>query len=272
MSFVLRTVRSAAEGWRDLIEIVKSDFLTYFLLLLYSREKAAVCFIFLLVSSIFIGVFCIGPTLLCTSKTDSYDIENVAELGKDKLISVFGTVYDISKYIDRHPGGSNIMSYLGKDVSRIFPRLPASELPEYCIDRSKNMSLFEDVRCSQMSAEDYIRGVPCHNSSDAVGVQRFKKKFEKYEEGKLVIPQWKLMKKGMPDGTMFIVLGDSVYNVTQYVDLMRDPETLLFDSNEISDHENAFLNKVLHDLIFHKLNEDASVIFREMLFADELKE
>jgi hypothetical protein len=53
-------------------------------------------------------------------------------------VIVHGVIYDVDNLINRHPGGvKGIIDYLGKDASRVFPRLPPVYLPE-----KVNKSLF----------------------------------------------------------------------------------------------------------------------------------
>jgi len=59
------------------------------------------------------------------------DISALLSEGK-KIVILFGAVYDLSKYINKHPGGKDIInSYLGKDATEKF--VSVGHLTKSCV-------------------------------------------------------------------------------------------------------------------------------------------
>ena len=94
------------------------------------REKVALFIIMVSCSVFFVGAFGFVPLLLCKEDT-IFSLQDVwLQIGQSWVI-VHGVIYDVDNLINRHPGGvKGIIDYLGKDASRVFPRLPPVYLPE----------------------------------------------------------------------------------------------------------------------------------------------
>ena len=191
------------------------------------REKIAIFILFLVVSVAFIVGVCLLPQLICVESDQFYGIDQIEEKG---WTIVFGKVYSLQKYSQRHPGGSKSLEmYMGKDASSLFPRLPPTELPPTCLNmmmsdesvfNETNSLMLQNITCSGVSPEDELRyGMPCHTT--VVGRDQLTDKLGEYEEGDFVIPGYDLQSTGLPDGAQFIQIEDRIYNVTQYVDRLR---------------------------------------------------
>lgn len=192
------------------------------------REKVAIFFLFLLISGIFVSAVSLVPIFVCTDSEEYFDMDQVAE---NQWTTVFGKVYDLEDFIDVHPGGSAVIrNYRGYDASRLFARLPPTELPSHCLSNHLNASVFnetnslelQNITCKPPSAEEKLRygdDGACHTT--VVGRERMDELLGQYHTGDLVIPEWLLGPSGLPDGTQYIMIDQSIYNVTKYLDQLK---------------------------------------------------
>lgn len=63
-----------------------------------------------------------------TTPTTTYTIAEVSQhsTGSDCWLILDNSVYDVTSFIPRHPGGNAILSWCGKDATRMFAAHPAS--------------------------------------------------------------------------------------------------------------------------------------------------
>ena len=174
-------------------------------------------------------------------------------------------------YADLHPGGRiSLEKYYGDDASKLFPRLPPAELPDYCLSDLLNETVFneqnvlgiQNVTCGYQSAEDQLRfSSPegaCHLS--VIGGEGITQSFEEYYEGEWVIPAWDLGEKIKME---YVIIDDLVYNVTGYIEnLMQDGELTLNINHRTN--EFAYLTEALHVLVVNQRDGDATDIFYDM--------
>ena len=161
------------------------------------REKVATCVVMFLTSVVFVGGFGFVPLFFC-KETTLYSWEDiwsqnsgVFSFHRDAWTVINGIIYDVEPFISKHSGGSQgIVQFLGKDASRLFPRLPASELPPYCLNPDKDKAAFDTTVCTDLSDLDELVGVPCHNF--VVGPEGIKVAMGDYQRGILVHPHSKL--------------------------------------------------------------------------------
>mmetsp|Transcript_12488 Transcript_12488/g.20572 ORF Transcript_12488/g.20572 Transcript_12488/m.20572 type:complete len:1101 (-) Transcript_12488:1600-4902(-) len=220
------------------------------------REKVAICFVVFLASAFFVGIFGFIPVMLCQERT-VYTLEAVQERTTENWIAVKGTVYDVTELFERHPTGpAGVEAFLHDDASRMFPRIPPVALPDMC----KNMAKFEeseelrsaDPVCSAMTAEDKKNGIPCHTF--VTGMNATAKYLGEFEQG--------VQAHAGPDlsdspFTFWVSIHDRVYNVTDYVNSIRNEQTKQIEK----DHPMAYLEPTLNNLVINKLNEDATELF-----------
>jgi hypothetical protein len=190
------------------------------------REKVAIFVIFLFISAMFVVMVSLVPVYICVESDEYFDRTQVAKKGWN---SIFGKVYDLEHFVDLHPGGAaTLEKYFGLDTSRLFARLPPTELPSFCLSDLLNETVFnatnslglQDLHCSSTEEEMFQYGdAACHVSF--AGIDEIRQKLGKYEEGVLVIPVWDIGPNGLPDGTQVITIDRTVYNVTQYMDGLR---------------------------------------------------
>ena len=190
------------------------------------REKVAIFVIFLFISAMFVVMVTLVPVYICVESDEYFDRTQVAKKGWN---SIFGKVYDLERFVDLHPGGAaTLEKYFGLDTSRLFARLPPTELPSFCLSDLLNETVFngtnslglQDLHCSSTEEEMFQYGdAACHVSF--AGTKEIHEKLGKYEEGVLVIPGWDIGPNGLPDGTQVITIDRTVYNVTQYMDGLR---------------------------------------------------
>ena len=192
------------------------------------REKVAIFFLFLLISAIFVSAVSLVPIFVCTESVEYYDMDQV---GENRWTSVFGKIYDLEDFFDVHPGGTAVIrNYRGYDASRLFARLPPTELPSYCLSSHLNASVFngtnslqlQNITCMPPSVEEKLRygdDGACHTTM--VGSESLDELLGQYQAGELVIPEWVLGSNGLPDGTQYIVIDQSVYDVTKYLDQLK---------------------------------------------------
>jgi len=193
------------------------------------REKVAIFWILIFFSCLFVVMVTAIPVYICAPSRDYFDIDQLGEKG---LTTVFGNVYDLEAYMDLHPGGIyTLEKFIGADASRIFPRLPPTELPAFCLsDRLKsNETIFnetnilglQNLTCLITEAEIDKIGEPdaCHTSF--AGIEAMDEKLGEYKQGKLVVNAWDIGMNGLPDGTQAIRIGLDVYNVTNYLNSLE---------------------------------------------------
>ena len=159
-------------------------------------------------------------------------------------------------FSQQHPGGSQLVSDLwGKDASHLFPRLPPSQLPSFCVDESKTDFL---TRNSSPICDTSIEH--CH--SMVIGRKAVRDRFFSYSAGKTKVSQDDL------NAMQWIQINDSIYNVTTYVESLRNKVHI--DSDP--DHPNAFLYRPMHDMILARLNGDATDFYHSVFDTDTMKE
>ena len=159
--------------------------------------------------------------------------------------------------IHRHTGGvGTIHDFLGKDASKIFPRIPPADLPNRCLanQTSGSMENLSEPKCVGFSKEDVLLDLPDHCHSFATGTYGIEKLMGQYRKGTLA---YSLSYLADQDEFDWIVVNSHVYDVTEYVKNMKDPSSYKIDE----DSRNAYLNENLNKMIIHKLNEDATKVF-----------
>lgn len=176
---------------------------------------------------------------------------------------MYGNLYNLGAFETRHPGGAEtIRDYHGKDASHRFPRLPMGWLPDECMNTNKTeyiKATFIEPVCD-LSTDELEENTFCHTNQ--AGLDSVRRLLSDYREGALVVPQWELGK----DEQQWIRIDKNIYNVTQYVDSIRDPATRRINTSP--DHPNALLNQQLHLVLVNKLNQDATSVFYDV-FQDD---
>lgn len=183
----------------------------------FYREKVTICMIAMLASAIVVGGIGFLPVYMCRG-SDFYTEQEIWKQERKAWITVFGKIYDMKGYVDRHPGGrKGILDFLGNDASRLFPRLPPARLPVACLNTSKSEFLLENIKptCPLLTREDELKGVPCHDT--LVGKSTFENRFRSLKTADLVIPAWR---RG-DNGRKWIQIGKTIYDITQYMDGLR---------------------------------------------------
>lgn len=220
------------------------------------REKVAICFVVFLASVFFVGIFGFIPVLLCQERT-VYTLEAVQERTTENWIAIKGTVYDVTGLFERHPTGpSGVEAFLHDDASRMFPRIPPVALPDMC----KNLAKFEENEalrstepvCKDMAAEDKKNGIPCHTFM--TGMNATAKYMGEFEQGVQAHAGPTLSESPF---TFWVSIHNRVYNVTDYVNSIRNEQTKQIEK----DHPMAYLEPTLNNLVINKLNEDATELF-----------
>ena len=138
----------------------------------------------------------------------------------------------------------------------MFPRIPPVALPDMC----KNMAKFEaseelrspDPVCKDMTAEDKKNGIPCHTF--VTGMNATAKYMGEFEQGVQAHAGPTLSESPF---TFWVSIKDRVYNVTEYVNSIRNEQTKQIEK----DHPMAYLEPTLNNLVINKLNEDATELF-----------
>ena len=227
------------------------------------REKVAICFCVFVASVFFVGAFGFIPILLCRERT-VYTLPDVQERVDENWIVLNGYVYDVTGLFDRHPTGpAGIEAFLHDDASRLFPRLPPAVLPDYCVNPSKfenNAELQSTVPvCSDFTGEDLKNGLPCHDF--VAGINATAKYMGEFEKGVRAHDEQELINSAF---TFWVSIKDRVYNVTEYVNNIRNEQTKQIEK----DHPHAYLEQKLNNLVINKLNEDATELF-DSLFPDD---
>lgn len=172
---------------------------------------------------------------------------------------MFGRIYDVKEYADAHPGGDQIRDLVASDASKLFPRRPAGRLPSVCTDREKDLP--RDPSCDEFTALDVLVGLQCHTTM--VGFGGVDEKMGGYERGVLAHRPRDL--EADPFTKDWIVVYGRVYNVTSYVESIRDEVTGKIDVES----ENAYLSEDLNSLIVNKMGQDATMVY-EALYDDDV--
>ena len=240
------------------------------------REKFTIFLIFLIASGAFVATVTVLPLYVCVESEEYYDQEQVARRG---WTTIHGKVYNMKDYADIHPGGRTSMErYYGEDASKLFPRIPPAELPNYCLSNLLNETVFnetnslgiQNVTCGYQSPEDQLRfSSPegaCH--LNIVGGDDITEKFEEYYEGEWVIPGWDLGRKIKME---YIVIDDLVYNITGYIENLMQDGGLTLNINHKT-NEFAYLAEALHVLVVNQRNGDATNIFYDLFRSPEDQE
>jgi hypothetical protein len=192
------------------------------------RQKVTICFLFFLVSAVFAAAVTLVPMFICNESEQYYDMDQVEKNG---WTTVFGKVYNLEEFIDVHPGGSAVLrEFRGVDASRLFARLPPTELPSFCLSDHLSASVFnetnslglQNITCQLPSADEillYGEEGNCHKT--LAGTESMDERLGQYQEGELVIAGRDRGLNGLPDGTQVILIDNIFYNVTKYLDQLR---------------------------------------------------
>jgi chitin synthase len=229
------------------------------------REKVAICFCVFLTSAFFVGIFGFVPVLLCQERL-VYTLENVQERITEDWIVVHGTVYDVTEFFNRHPGGPHgVEAFLHDEASRMFPRLPPATLPPMCLNQAKFQDSEElqntDPFCEDFTDEDKKNGLTCHTF--VTGMNATNKYMGEYEKGVLAHDGSILAASPF---TFWVSIHERVYNVTRYINEIRNDQTKQIEK----DHPMAYLEPTLNNLIVNKLNEDATELFKSVYPDDRI--
>ena len=165
----------------------------------------------------------------------------------------------MKEYMDVHPGGDQIQQVIGRDASKYFPRRPVGRLPNVCIN--SDIELSTTPVCDEFDDLDELMKTHCHTSS--VGYSGLEKSFGNYERGTLAHRKVNLQNR--PD-TDWIMIYNRIYNVTRYIEGLRDEVTDEIDTKS----ENAYLSKDLTRLVINKRGQDATKVY-EALFSNDIQ-
>merc|ERR1719356_240879 len=97
-----------------------------------------------------------------------------------------------------------------------------------------------------------VNGVPCHTFM--AGMNKTAAIMGDFKQGDLAHDGKKLVDSPF---TFWLSIRDRVYNVTRYINDIRNPQTMQIEKN----HPMAFLEPNLNNLVINKLNEDATELF-----------
>lgn len=164
-------------------------------------------------SAIVVGGIGFLPIYFCRN-SGLYTKEDIWQQKGKAWVVIFGKVYDMKNFIDRHVGGrEGVLQFLGNDATKLFPRIPAVQLPSLCLNLNKGQFFTDNSEpvCAEFTNLDIVTNLPCHDS--IVGLREVRNRMKDYKTGDLVIPRWQLGDNGM----QWIRVGKSIYNVTQYV-------------------------------------------------------
>ena len=178
------------------------------------REKVALCIVVFWVSALLVGLFGFVPLFFCT-ETDTYTFQDIWAKDREAWTVIHGTIYDMKDYMNIHPGGSTaIVDWLGKDVGKMFPRMPAADLPDKCLNTDKDLENFSQYQCVDMTDLDKLLGLPCHKdvSKARLGVDKW---FGDYKVGQLAFSGSTLQNDS--NDWDWIVIQDRVYNVSSRI-------------------------------------------------------
>mmetsp|Transcript_3655 Transcript_3655/g.8103 ORF Transcript_3655/g.8103 Transcript_3655/m.8103 type:complete len:1279 (-) Transcript_3655:212-4048(-) len=221
------------------------------------REKVAIFIIMLFASACFIGVSGVIPMVLCRETTVFTMDEIQARDRAEDWTVIFGAIYDINDYSNVHPGGEEIRNLIAKDASKVFPRRPAGTLPSVCINRQLELS--KEPECDEFDEVDQLVKLHCHSS---IGFRGVNKAMGKYERGVFAHRLNDLQNDPYTD---WFMIYNRIYNVTKYIDSIKDEESKEIDTES----ENAYLSKDLNKLIINKRGEDATLVY-EALYEDDV--
>ena len=192
------------------------------------REKVAIFLLFLMISCGFVVGISLLPIFLCEESEEHFD---ELQVGAKGWTSVHGRIYDLEEFQNLHPGGFQpLQNYYGEDASDVFPRLPPTELPEICLSKKLNETVFnatnilglQNITCRAAPPVDleFQYGDLCHYG--VVGIEEMEEKMGEFEQGWLVIPGFDLGPGGFADdGSPYIILDNYVYNVSSYIQGLR---------------------------------------------------
>ena len=231
------------------------------------REKVTICLLVLFLSILVVGGVGFLPVLLCRD-SDLLTQQEIWSLSDGAaLTSIFGRIYDMSGFMNRHPGGiQGIAKFLGNDATKLFPRLPPANLPQYCLsqDSAKVSYLVQNSvpSCPLLTTVDKLQGLQCHDT--LLGPRDVQSQLATYHAGDLVIPSWRLGENGM----QWVQIDKTIYNVTQYIDGLKEDVTHVTDDPA---HPNAFLYEPLHRLIVNLVNKDATGVYNDLFETDQYK-
>lgn len=225
------------------------------------REKVSIFMIMMFFSACFIGVSGVIPMVLCRETTVFTADEIRARSRVEDWTVIFGTIYDIKEYVNVHPGGEDSMKqFIGKDASKVFPRRPPGRLPSQCINGEKEELASRDPTCDEFDDVDRLVNLQCHTSS--VGFRGINKALGEYERGVLAHRPSNLE---FDVHTEWLIIYNRVYNVTRYIDSLKDEVTGKIDPES----DNAYLNDDLNSLILNKRGQDATAVY-EALYDDDV--
>ena len=136
----------------------------------------------------------------------------------------------------------------------------------YCLNTTKTdyLARTQIPHCPQLTGIDALKGRLCHDW--LVGTFRIEEQIRGYREAKLVVSSWDLGK----DKMKWVRINKNVYNVTQYINGLRNSKTQTIDKDH--SHPNAYLYKQLHLLIFYSLGPNATELYNELFDTDKYLE
>ena len=170
---------------------------------------------------------------------------------------IFGAIYDIESYADVHPGGDQIRDLIAKDASKVFPRRPPGDLPFQCLNPDKPFS--REAACDDFDEVDRLVGLHCHA---AVGFRGVDRATGDYEKGVLAHRPRNLRHDVH---TEWLAIYGRVYNITKYIDAIKDELSREIDP----DSDNAYLSDDLNKLLINEWGEDATAVY-EALYDDDV--
>jgi hypothetical protein len=226
------------------------------------REKVTICIMALALSAFVVGGIGFLPIYFCRS-SDRYTTEELQQRD-EAWTALYGRIYIFGNTF-RHPGGNDgtMNQLIQRDASKLFPRAPLTALPNFCLDMEKSeyIAQFQQAKCD-LTEEDLLGGAYCHDS--IVGLQTSYAVFDPWLDGQVVIPRWELEEEM---DMQYLLIKNKIYNVTQYINALRDPHTYRLDKDP--DHPNAYLAKSLHLAIVNKVNQDATQVFYDVFENDD---
>lgn len=224
------------------------------------REKIAICVIVLLTSALVVGTFGFLPLFICPDEP-IYTYQDVWERNNAAWSAIHGAWYDMDAFISHHPGGErSILPFLGRDASRVFPRLPKELLPHSCLNAERvpsNATVSQPI-CQDLTKADLLSGIPCH---DTVIGRNFTSAMRPYFKGQLAFSGSDLLDSA---GAIFWVYG-RVYNVTHYIESLKNPLNYRIEA----DSPNAFLESSLNDFVINAVGQDATDIYANLYPGNE---
>jgi len=239
------------------------------------REKVALFVIMVSCSVFFVGVFGFVPLLLCKEDT-IFSMQDIWLQSGENWVVVHGSIYDVKDLIYRHPGGvDGIVDFLGKDASKVFPRAPPVTLPQKCLDMEKvdSYSLnvegpennFTNPTCAEFTDLDVLLGITCHTfASGSKGVNKFLGDFQRGELSHTSV--------GLgADGIQWFSIYDRVYDVTTYVDAIRENTEPTLDGEEdnLDNNPAAYLTPTLNKVIMNSLGGDGTDLYEALFGSSE---